>query len=485
MALILNGTSSKLEWSGNLFGQTLPYSFLIWVKPAAGALTSNGWPIGWGVSGGGELGIQFAGNDAGDPVMAHARSSSDVTDWTCSVSPMVAGEWKPVLAVYTSTTSRTIYYDGKSFTSTTDVGITWTDFNRLTIGIRARTGDGFFNGEVANACVWNTALTPEDYAAILSAQDPSTIKSANVVDYWSLSTQAATQTGKNGRVLTATNTAQASTHPAPGAAPQGTVTISGVTPSSASAVVTYSYSESDQTGFEYRLNGGAAAALGASPATISGLTASTSYNLEVRAVNANGPGSWSTVSAFTTPAATDTTPPTLTGSVTFASITQTSYTASWPAGSDNVAVTGYEYQIGGTAGAWTNAGNSLSAAITGRTAGTTETVYVRAYDAAGNRSTPAISGSVTLASVATATITVGSALYPIKYSSASVLNETGLLATVLRADTLASVLTVSGVACNAGVITISNAALTAGTTYHLAVKTASGWTGLSDEVIAA
>ena len=78
--------------------------------------------------------------------------------------------------------------------------------------------------------------------------------------------------------------------------------------------------------------------------------------------------------SITINAAGDAENPTLTGAVTFASITQTSYTAQWPAGLDNVAVTGYEYQIGSTAGAWTDAGNNLSAAITGRTAGTTETI---------------------------------------------------------------------------------------------------------------
>ena len=268
--------------------------------------------------------------------------------------------------------------------------------------------------------------------------------------------------------------------------PSGTVTIGTITPSSTSASVTYSYSAGDATGFEYRLDGGAAASIGASPATISGLTASTTYAIEIRAVNASGASAWWSASAnFTTGVPSgDTDPPTLTGTITFSSVTQTSYTASWPAGSDNVAIAGYEYQIG-AAGAWTDAGNSLSAAISGRTAGTTETVYVRAYDAAGLRSTPAISGSVTLLSASTdGTIMVGSALYPIKYSSASVLNESGLRATVLDATTLAEVLNTSGVVCTNGVITITDAALVIGNTYHLAVKTANGWLGVSDGVTA-
>lgn len=230
----------------------------------------------------------------------------------------------------------------------------------------------------------------------------------------------------------------------------------------------------------------AVTATGVQNVTVTGLTASTSYYLHfVHTDAAANDSAVETSAQFTTSAAGDTTVPTLTGSVTFASITQTSYTAQWPAGSDNVAVTGYEYQIGGTAGAWTDAGNNLSAAIAGRTAGTTETVYVRAYDAAGLRSTPAISGEVTLLSASTdGTITVGSALYPIKYTSASVLNESGLRATVLDATTLAEVLNTSGVVCTNGVITITDAAIVIGNTYHLVVKTANGWTGCSDVVTA-
>lgn len=272
---------------------------------------------------------------------------------------------------------------------------------------------------------------------------------------------------------------------APPTPPSGTTTITDVSPGTTSALVTYNYSAGDATGFEYRLGGGTAASIGASPATVSGLTASTPYSIEVRAINAAGAGAWSAAYGFSTAAAGDTTPPTLTGVVSFSDVTQTSYTASWPAGSDNVAVTGYEYQIGGTAGAWTDAGADLSEPVTGRTPGATETVYVRAYDAAGLRSSPPIAGTVTLLSASTdGTITVGSALYPIKYSSESVLNESGLRATVLDATTLAEVLNTSGVVCSAGVITITDPALVIGNTYHLVVKTAAGWTGISDPVTA-
>ena len=270
----------------------------------------------------------------------------------------------------------------------------------------------------------------------------------------------------------------------PGTPPAGTVTISSVTPSSTSAVVTYSYSASDQTGFQYRIDGGTAASIGASPATITGLTASTAYAVEVRAINASGNGAWSAVSNFTTSAAGDITPPTLTGSVTFASITQTSYTVNWPAGLDNEAVTGYEYQIGNTAGAWADAGNSLSAAITGRTAGATETVYVRAYDAAGLRSTPAISGKVTLESIPAAGINVTD---PLKNNTGTVLvNQSGVRVAVLQAADLVSVYETSGLTTNASGIlaTISNAAITSGQQYHVVIKFADGGVGITGAITA-
>lgn len=92
----------------------------------------------------------------------------------------------------------------------------------------------------------------------------------------------------------------------------------------------------------------------------------------------------------------DGTVPTLTGSITATSITRTSYTLSWPAGSDNVGVVGYDYSLD-SGGSWTSLGNVLTVGVTGRTAGSTDGVRVRARDAAGNVSTPSLSLSVSLA----------------------------------------------------------------------------------------
>lgn len=86
---------------------------------------------------------------------------------------------------------------------------------------------------------------------------------------------------------------------APAQVPQGQVTFGSIFTTSSTAEVNFSYSLTDQTGFEYRLNGGSPYAT-SSPVGLSGLAANTSYNIEVRAINAMGTGVWSAETSFST-----------------------------------------------------------------------------------------------------------------------------------------------------------------------------------------
>lgn len=276
----------------------------------------------------------------------------------------------------------------------------------------------------------------------------------------------------------------------PSATATGATTASGsVTTSEANGTLYYLASaNATETDVTVKAAASQAVTQSATPQSVSftGLTAATPYYPHFLHRDAAGNDSAVASGAqFTTDVSSgDADPPTLTGSVTFASITQTSYTAQWPAGSDNVAVTGYEYQIGNTAGAWTDAGNNLSAAITGRTAGTTETVYVRAYDAAGNRSAPAISGNVTLLSPPQAGITVSQ---PLKNNLGTVwVNQSGIRAAVLQSADLVSVYETVGLTTNgAGMLSsIADTSIIAGQQYHVVIKFADGGVGITGVVTA-
>ncbi|WP_422664850.1 fibronectin type III domain-containing protein [Acrocarpospora corrugata] len=126
--------------------------------------------------------------------------------------------------------------------------------------------------------------------------------------------------------------------------------------------------------------------------TVTGLTASTQYQVYVRA--RDGAGNLSGNSAlvtFTTAAGTgDTIPPTAPGSLAASGTTQTGTTLAWTASTDAVGVTGYDVlrAPGATGGTFTQVGTSTttSFADTGLTANTTYRYQVRARDAAGNLS---------------------------------------------------------------------------------------------------
>lgn len=94
----------------------------------------------------------------------------------------------------------------------------------------------------------------------------------------------------------------------------------------------------------------------------------------------------------------DTAAPVLTGAIMASSITTDSYSLSWPAGTDDAGITSYELSVDGGA-TYTSVGAATVASVTGRTAGATDEVRVRALDAAGNVSN-VLSTSVTLSAAA-------------------------------------------------------------------------------------
>jgi 6-phosphogluconolactonase (cycloisomerase 2 family) len=107
-----------------------------------------------------------------------------------------------------------------------------------------------------------------------------------------------------------------------------------------------------------------------------------------------------TVDVFTIDqgAVADSTPPTFTGTIAATSTGSTTETLDWSSTThtDNVGITSYDYSPDGTN--WTNTGSTAtSVGLTGLAPSTQYTYQVRAKDAAGNVSTPALSVTFTTA----------------------------------------------------------------------------------------
>ena len=128
--------------------------------------------------------------------------------------------------------------------------------------------------------------------------------------------------------------------------------------------------------------------------TFTNLTCGTSYTLGVDAYDAAGNHSPETTGVFSTSACPDTTPPSTPTGLVVSSAGQTSVALAWNASTDNVGVVGYGvYSNGKLVASPTSTGYVL----TGLSCGTSYTVAVDAYDAAGNRSSQA---TVTTSTVA-------------------------------------------------------------------------------------
>jgi chitodextrinase len=128
--------------------------------------------------------------------------------------------------------------------------------------------------------------------------------------------------------------------------------------------------------------------------TLTGLTPSRTFAMTVRASDATG--NWSALSApLSVTTLADLTPPTAPLTLTSTAVTVKSFTLSWTASTDDVAVTGYEVYRGGVLQGTTTTTRSLS--VTGLLPATTYAMTVRARDAAGNWSPFSPALSVTMA----------------------------------------------------------------------------------------
>ena len=215
----------------------------------------------------------------------------------------------------------------------------------------------------------------------------------------------------------------------------------------------------------------AVAATGVQNVTFSGLTQNTTYFAHYVHTDAATNDSAAVSSAsFTTAAGGDTTAPVLTGSITIGTVTSTSIQMSWPAGSDNVGIAGYDVSSnGGTS--YTQLGNVLTHTFTGLTASTAYQLRVRARDAAGNTSTPVLSASQSTNGAASATLT-----HAFRNNTNSALaNATIPHVTVTRLADRVQVLSLANQVTNgSGNLVINSSSLVAATAYVTSCWNADG-----------
>ena len=159
------------------------------------------------------------------------------------------------------------------------------------------------------------------------------------------------------------------------------------------------------TEYDLTANGAFAGKTATTSFTLGGLACNTTYKLAVTAKSTAGKTSKASTLTTSTASCSDVVmPPTGPTGLTEVSSSTTSATVAWADSTDNVAVTGYAVSVDGTSIATTSA---TSYAVGGLTCGSTHTVAVDAFDAAGNHSTRASMTASTSACPDTTPPTVG------------------------------------------------------------------------------
>lgn len=215
----------------------------------------------------------------------------------------------------------------------------------------------------------------------------------------------------------------------------------------------------------------------------SAATAGTDYVLDTVAASTHVVQLLSTRTADTTVAlVAETNAPTFAGGaeVSITSLAQTSYTATCPVATDDTAVTGYQYRIDG--GSWiTISAGGRVASISGRTPGATDSLEMRAFDAAGNYST-ALSSSVMLLPPASL-VTEGFR----NYAGTLLTNTTIQNVLVHKISDRSLVLSLANQVTHAttGVLALTDAALVGGTAYMVTAFNTDGTVRGAQRVVAA
>ncbi len=225
-------------------------------------------------------------------------------------------------------------------------------------------------------------------ALVLLAASPTSVHSASATYEYDTKGRVSKVTFDDGTVvdysydLKGNRTSATRTTPPPDTTPPsapGTPSFSSITMTSATASWTAATDNKGVVGYDYNVNAGAWQSLtNVLSVNLTGLTAATSYTVQVRARDAASNLGPASSNSFATP---DTQAPTVPTGLSGSAPNSSTVNLTWNASTDNVAVTGYRvYRNGGQIGA--SATTSYSDG--GRTGSTTYSYQVAAYDAVPN-----------------------------------------------------------------------------------------------------
>jgi hypothetical protein len=168
-----------------------------------------------GGSGGGFWALTANGDVAGDPVHATTYQTGGTTRFASSTSGYAANVWHHICGVFSANNARAVYLDGGNkgtdANASTPANVTY-----FSIGTLYRTDNPgvYTNGRIAEAAIWNVALTDDEAAILAKGISPLSVRPVSLFGYWPLIGKYNPEIDRiNGNSLSLANAPVAAAHP--------------------------------------------------------------------------------------------------------------------------------------------------------------------------------------------------------------------------------------------------------------------------------
>lgn len=210
-----SGGAGVLSLTADILGTPLPQELTFFARfvPRGTSISGN---VSIMSAGRWAAGSEFSMLTIGGTVLrAACRDGTNSQSAAATVALVAETEYKAIVSgsFGTSVTSKRAKLNGGTVaTDATYVNMVLPgDFDRFRIGNRGFDSSLPFEGDLIEVAVWTTALSSTDEDLLAAGTSPASVSSGTLFDYWTFPSVAATYTGANGNVLTATGITSADT----------------------------------------------------------------------------------------------------------------------------------------------------------------------------------------------------------------------------------------------------------------------------------
>lgn len=193
-----------------------PVTLSCWVRPVAYAADQTVLALTSSTDITPYMLLRLSSADPGKLRVFHRGSTAATEGWAQSTNAVATNQWTHVAGVLASLSARTAFVGGTpGTTDTVAVPGHGTNTQAVVGALRRTTYLQGFNGSIADAAIWNVALTADEVASLAAGASPLTVRPQSLVFYAPLTGESTTtEVNLIGPALSLSNSpARATSHP--------------------------------------------------------------------------------------------------------------------------------------------------------------------------------------------------------------------------------------------------------------------------------